>query len=283
MSREYQLAELATQEFRDMFTHKPTQVDQRLIGSFIKVTGVSGDGYTWPIAGNVDMDEKTGQPFAHLPSQNLPYEKITTTFKDYILKIPSDKIFTGERTNVSEVAILAKKHKESIARRQDQIIIDALNAKSTTNVIPNNSKNMTVAKFTEILQIAKENEWNEGGWHLAIGASQLKSILNLKEFQNSNYSDIKVLQKGKVEEKLNFKIHVFGKLSTGGLPKTGNIRTCFAWKDEGVGMVYRQTPDIRVFPLNPDLYMQSVSNFSAGADVLLSDYLIKIECDESVL
>lgn len=278
----YELNELAVQMFRNEWSNQYTQSIHKLDGAYIKVMGVVGDAYKWPIAGNSDMIQRSGQPFSHIPAQYLPYERVTTTFTPYQHKIPTDKTFTQAEVNVNELSILSKKHQQAIFRRQDQFIIDALNASTTTNVIVDGGTNMDLEKLLSVLEYAVVNNWTEDGtWHIAIHASQLKSLLQVTEVTSSDYATVKALVNGQINQYLGFTFHRFGNLSTGGLPKTGDIRTCFAWKTDAVGMAYNVSPEVHVFPINDDLYINTVSELSAGANAILNEGIIKINCDET--
>lgn len=282
MALNYELNTIAVQQFHDILINKLQQEKHKLEGTYQLVTGVVGDAYKWPFADLVDMKQRSGGPLSHIPNTNVDYSRVTTTFEEWDLKLASDKIFTQPETNINELNSFAGQHMRAIKRRQDQFIIDALNASTTTNVISDNSTNLPVTKLTEAVEMAVDNNWPEDStWHIAIHASQLRSMLDQEKVTSSDYNTIKALVRGEVDSFCGFKFHKFGQLSTGGLPKTGDVRTCFAWFGDALGFVYSVNPETKVFPLNDDLFVPTVSYMKAGANTLLQEGVIKIECDET--
>ncbi len=282
MATNYELQTLAIQAFRNEFSHQYTQKTHKLANTYMLMMGVVGDAYKWPVAGNVDMVQRSGQAFSHIQAQYLDYERPITTFTKYVNKIPTDNIFTQSEVNVNELGILSTKHREAIFRRQDQFIIDALNASTTTNTVPVGTTNMDLDKLLQAQQLAIENNWSsDQKWHIAIHASQLRSLLKVNQVTSSDFATVKALVNGEINTYLGFNFHVFGTLSTGGLPKTGANRTCFAWKEDAIGMVYNISPNVHIFPLNDDLFVNTVSELSAGASAILNEGIIKIVCDET--
>jgi len=281
-AQKYELNAVAVQQFHDMFINKLQQKNHKLAGTTQIVNGVVGDAYKWPFAASVDMHERIGGPLSKIENTNVDYSRVTTTFDEWVLKLSTDKIFTQSEVNANELNNFVKQHQTAIHRRQDQFIIDGLAASSTTNTIADGGTNLTVAKLREAKKITVEENWPEDvTYHIAIGASQLDSLLSQTEVTSSDYNTVKALVRGDIDTFLGFKFHLFGKLSTGGLPKTGDIRKVFAWFGDAVGLVYSVMPRAQVFPLNDDLYVPTTSYMKAGCSTLLPEGVIEIDCDET--
>jgi hypothetical protein len=283
MATAYELNDVAVQMFHDRWINLLTQRQHKLANTYQLVTGAVGDGYKWPRAGNVDMNERTGNAFQHIPASFLDYTQLTTTFTPYQLKLPSDTTFTQKEVNVSEISNFAEKHQQAIMRRQDQLILDALFNSSTTNIIAAGSAQLTVQKIAEAGAFARIENWDENdGWHIAIHANEWQYLVRQTQVASSDYNDMKPLTTGMIDTYLGFKFHVFGELSTGGLNLTSTTRTCFAWNAKKVGLVYNLSPEVHVFPMVSDMYVDTVSVMQVGSQILEDAGVIKILVDESV-
>lgn len=281
-AQHYELNAVAIQQFHDMFINKLQQKEHKLANTYQLITGVVGDAYKWPTAGVVDMHTRLGGPLSKIENTNVPYDRVTTTFQEWVLKLSTDKIFTQSEVNANELNNFVQQHQMAIHRRQDQFIIDALVASGTSNVIVDNGTNLTLAKLREAKKLAVKNNWPTGvTYNIAIYADQLESLLGEERVTSSDYAAVKALVRGEIDTFMGFKFHLFGDMTTGGLPVTGNIRKNFAWYNDAVGFVYSVMPQAKVFPLNDDLYVPTTSYMKAGADVLLPEGVIEIHCDET--
>src|SRR5688572_22798125 len=101
MATSYELNNVAVQMFRNQWINEYAQRQHKLAGTYELVTGIVGDAYKWPVSGNVDMLQRSGGPFSHIPASYLDYTQLTTTFTPYQLKLPTDKTFTQPEVNVS--------------------------------------------------------------------------------------------------------------------------------------------------------------------------------------
>lgn len=280
-AEQYELNVVAIEQFHDLFITDLQQRQHKLAGTTLLRTGIVGKSYQWPLADSVDMRERTGGPLSNIPNTNVDYGTVITVFKEWDLKLSTD-IFTQAEVNVSELASFSKQHADAQRRRQDQMILDALDASTTSLVIDADSTNMTFKKLKHAAKLARKNNWPEGTWHVAMHASQWDSLLDETKVTSSDYNTQRVLNEGSISGYLGFTFHIFGDLTTGGLPLDGNdIRTCFAWHENYVGAVYSINPTVRIFPMNEDLVVPTTSWFKGGADVLRQDAVIKIKCDES--
>ena len=277
----WSLSNVATQQFSDDFINKLTQTKPKLMGSVRTVRGVRGDSYVWKVAGNTEMIPR-GAFQSKIPASDIDYSKVTTTFDNWVLKLPTD-IFEQAEVNADERSNLAGKHAQAIAHRQDQIIIDSLDASTTALVIAAGGTNFTLDKLREANRFAQKNNWPEMGRHLAIHANNLYALLNEERVTNSDYAAVKALVNGEINSFLGFTFHVFGDLETGGLPLSTNTRTCFAWVADGAGYAESLAPEVTVDYDRPNRTYESVSSFRAGGSPLLPECVIKINCDETGL
>jgi hypothetical protein len=276
------LNNVAVQQFSDDFINQLSHTKAQLDGTVRTVRGVVGDAYKWKLAGNTDMESR-GAFQSIIPASDIDYQPVTTTMGNWVLKLPTD-IFEQAEVNADERSNLAVKHAGAIARRKDQIIINALDDSTTSLVIAAGGTNLTVDKLRSANRMATQNNWQETNeqWHIAVHANNFYSLLG-EEKATSDYYNIKALIEGKISTFLGFTFHVFGDMSTGGLPKTGNTRTCFAWIQDGAGYVESLAPEVTVDYDRPNRTYLSVSSFRAGGSPLLTNAVIQINCDESAV
>lgn len=274
------LSTVSVQQFRDTFTNKYEGV-RKLQGTVQEIHGITGDAYKWPILGDADMQLR-GAYSSLISATILDHTRVVTTFTEYALNLPVDK---GEQqlVNADERSQLAKKHANAMGRREDQWVMDAMDiaAVAADNDIANGGTNMTMAKLLQIKFRFDVKDVPADQRVVLMYPSQFKSLLALEKVTSTDYSTVRALNNGEINTFLGMTFLSIGDRSIGGLPKTGDIRTCFAWQHDAVGLVYNGEPEIDVEWSAERHSWISVSTLSAGASVVLPEGLVKIDCDET--
>lgn len=272
------LTNVAVQQFRDQFILEYAAARQ-LSGTSMEVRGVVGDAYKWPEIGSAPMIPR-GAAQSLIPASDVDHTQVTTTFSDYVLNLPTD-IFQQAAVNANERASLARRHAESAGRREDQFLINALDASSGT-LVPDGGTNLTVAKLRSAAAILNRNNVPFMNRFICIHANNLESLLGETETTSSDFNTVKALVQGEINTFLGFKFITIGnRPDEGGLPLAGAIRTCFAWHMNSAGMAWRLNPMVNVEWSVERQSWLSVSRLSAGASALLNPGIVKIDCDES--
>ncbi len=272
------LRDVAIQQFRDQFLLLYA-AGRQINNTTMEVRNAIGDAYKWPEMGSAPMILR-GASQSIIPASDVSHPRVTTTFENFVLNLPTD-IFDQAEVNADERSMLAIRHVEASGRREDQFIIDALDASAGT-VIPDGGANLTVEKLREAaFELNKENVPSTDRTIL-IHASQLESLLKETEVTSSDFNSIKALVQGELSTFLGFKFITIGNRDDeGGLPKTGDIRTVFAYHKRSMGMVWSLNPLINVTFENLLQSWVSISRLRAGASALLNEGIVKIECDET--
>lgn len=280
------LTNVAIQQFEDAFTLEYQGRRTLATGNTVLVRrGVIGDAYKWPVMGEAVM-ELRGAPQSIIPASDVSHVQITTTFEDRILNTPTD-IFQQAQVNASERQALAFDHAAAVGRREDQIIIDALAASGTTNTIADGGTNMTVDKLRETAEFLNTQNVDPMNRFIALHASQLSSLLSETETTSSDFNTVKALVQGEIDTFLGFKFFILGDRTEGGLPKVGDIRTCFAWQMRSMGMAFAGFEGGQANPsvtIDWDPLRQSwltISKLRAGSSALLPPGIVDIDCDET--
>ena len=280
------LSNVAIQAFDDEFT-AVHQIMQKLSGTTRERHGIIGESFQWPIIGTTEMQPR-GAAQSLVPASDVSHEPKVVSLKPYVLNLPTD-IFQQAEVNADERSELIKIHALAAGRRQDQFRIDALNASATTNIVPVGyvesgavtPSNLTVAKLRRAKFFMDQANVPAGQRFLAIGASQLASLLRDPEVTNMDFNT-RALVSGTVDSYLGFKVFTFGDSGTGGLPKTGNDRTCFAWDMMSMGMAWSIDPTTNIdWSVERQTWL-TVSRLQANALALLDTGIVKIVCDETL-
>jgi len=275
------LSNVAIQQFHDTFINK-YQASALLGNTTQTVMGARGDAYKFPIQGSTVMD-KRGAYQSMVPASDLDYEQKIVTYEDYVNSIMVD-IFQAKELEIDALARLGRVHALAAQRTEDQMVIDAL-ANATLpadNVIQEpGGTNLTVEKLLEATAILDANNVDPDNRFLAISASQKQSLLNQDKTTSSLFVTDKNLEDGQLMSFLGFKIFTIGNREEGGLPKSGNIRSCFAWQMESVGRVYSMTPTTEIDWVPVYQSWATISRMRLGATALLEKGIVEIKCDES--
>lgn len=278
------LTNVAIQQFEDQFIIE--YQGRKTLEETVQIRrAVIGDAYKWPRIGPAIM-ELRGAPQSIIPASDVTHTQITTTFEDRILNTPTD-IFQQAQVNASERQALAFDHSMAVGRRIDQIVINALAASGTTNTVPVGTTNLTVDKLREASFLLNEDNVDQTMRFIAIHPSQLKSLLAESETTSSDFNTIRALVQGEIDSFMGFKFFLIPNRAEGGLPKTGDDRTCFAWQMRSMGMAFagfeggQANPSVTV---DWDPLRQSwltISKLRAGASALQPDGIVDIVCDET--
>ena len=218
---------------------------------------------------------------------NVTYSQVTATMSDYNAAEYSD-IFHQAKVNFDERRELVEVVSKAVARRQDQLIIDALNGSSTSltvakTVVTSGSaaaSNLNVGKMIEAKKLLDANNVPSEDRCLVIHANNVAGLLG-DERAISNDFAVKALLNGEVTAMLGFRIIVVGDRSEGGLPLSTNDRTVFAFHKSAMGMAEGMgiKTEINYVPEKTSFLVNSM--FSAGAVAIDDEGIVKITCDES--
>lgn len=172
----------------------------------------------------------------------------------------------------------------AIGRRSDQIMINALDASNTANVITDGGANMSYDKLRAMINYFESNAIPPSERFLAMTGANLQALLADDQMISNRYTDNYAVVRGTLNESnvMGCNIRIIPNMPEGGLPKTGNIRSCFAWHKQALGMAVGQ--DMRVEINYLPQYTSWLVNgmFFAGASAIDDLGIIEIQCDESV-
>jgi len=256
------------------------QAESMLRGTMRTRTGVAGNTVKFPTIGKGVATLRV--PQTDVTPLNVTYGQVTATMEDYIAAEYSD-IFQQSHINFDERSELVQVVSKSIARRMDQIMIDALNAATGTSTVATTiggaGTNMNIEKLRATAKAMNEKNVPADGRHLLMHASQLDALLGETEVTSSDFASVKALVQGEIDTFMGFKILTMGDRDEGGIPKP-STRTCFAWHKDSMGYAesMSQKTEVNYVPQKTSFLVASM--FSAGSVAIDAEGIVKISCTE---
>lgn len=245
-------------------------------------TGVEGSTHKFPKIGKGVAQVRV--PQTDVTPMNVDYSQATVTLSDYIAAEYSD-IFNQAKINFDERSELVQVVSKSIGRRADQLIIDALDAASTSLTVASSiggaNTNLNLDKLLEAKKLMDANNVPAEGRHMLIHANNLSALLGETEVTSADFNSVRALVAGEVNTFLGFNFHVIGDRDEGGLTLTSGDRQCFAWHQSSVGMAEGMgiRTEINYIPEKTSHLVASM--FSAGAVGIDAEGIVEITCDEN--
>lgn len=269
--------------FVDLFDSEVKQAYQAesvLRGTMRSRSGVAGNTVKFPTIGKGVATLRV--PQTDVTPLNVTYGQVTATMEDYIAAEYSD-IFQQSHINFDERSELVQVVSKSIARRMDQIMIDALNAATGTSTVATTvggaGTNMNIEKLRATAKAMNEKNVPSESRHLLMHASQLDAMLGETEITSQDFAAVKALVQGEVNTFMGFNILTMGDRDEGGIPKP-STRTCFAWHTDSMGYAESMAQKTEVNYVAEKTSFLVSSMFSAGSVAIDGDGIVKISCTE---
>lgn len=245
-------------------------------------TGVEAATHKFPKIGKGVATVRV--PQTDVTPLNVTYAQVTCTLSDYIAAEYSD-IFNQAKINFDERQELVQVVSKSIARRQDQMIIDALTNSSTgltvassvggANTNLNLDKLLSAKKQLDAYNVPPTDRF------VVIHANNLASLLDETEVKSSDFNTVKALVAGQLDTYLGFKFITIGDRSEGGLPLSSGDRKVYAFHKQAVGMAEGMGLTTRIDYIAEKTSYLVASMFSAGAVAIDAEGIVEITCDEN--
>jgi len=278
--------------FVTIFDNEVKQAYQasRALAGLVREKSVEGDTVKFNKLGKGVASVRT--PQADVSPMNLTYSLATATMTDYIAAEYSD-IFDQSHVGFNDRQELVQAVGNAIGRRMDQVVIDALDAAtpvSVANTIANDgttgsASDLNVGKLREAKRVLDANNVPANDRVCLIHANNLSALIGNTEVQSSDFSNVKALVDGSINQFLGMRIVVIGDRDEGGLTIDGSSdRSCYAFHKSalGLGMSMGQKSEVNYIPEKVSYLVASM--FGAGA-VAIDDGtaggIVKITCREA--
>ena len=255
----------------------------KLVPAVRQRRGVEGSTVKFPKVGKGVATVRV--PQTDVTPLNVGFSSVTLTLADYNAAEYSD-IFSQAKVNFDERQELVQVVAGAMGRRQDQMILDALAASSTSLTVSNDiggsDSNMNITKLREAKRLLDKNNVPPDGRNIIIHANGLANLLSETSVTSSDFNSVKALVQGELNTYLGFTFHVLGDRSEGGLAIDGSLdRSCFAFHKDAVGYgegIAMRT-EINYIAEKTSWLVNEV--FSAGAVAIDDEGIVKITCRET--
>lgn len=252
-------------------------------------TGVVGESYKFTRMGKGLANQKATQ--ADVTPMDISHARQTATMANWNAPEYTD-IFDQAEVNFDERQELAQTIARSIARREDQIIIDALAAVSfaaTNDQDPDTgrildisgTRNFDVGVVREAAQHLNEIEAENSGRHIAVQAGALTEMLEDSEVTSSDFVSVKALINGELNTWMGFTWHVIGVRAEGGLPGVTTDEIAFAWHAPAIGLAIGIDMKTSIDWVAQKTSWLANGMFKAGAVAREPQGIIKIQYNET--
>ncbi len=249
-----------------------------LVGAVRQRRGVEGSSVKFPKVGKGVATARVTQ--TDVTPMNVGFSNVTCTLQDWNAAEYSD-IFSQAKVNFDERSELSQVVGAAIGRRQDQLILDALSAATSTGTVANSiggsNTNMNISKLREAAKILNAKNVPSDGRHIIIHANSLASMLEQTSVTSSDFNSVKALVQGEISTFMGFQFHILGDRTEGGLPIDGSSdRTLYAFHSQAIGYAEGIAPktEINYIPEKTSWLVNAL--FSAGSVAIDSEGIVKI-------
>ena len=277
------MAQNVTTAFVTLFESEVKQAYQSesiLRGTMRTRTGVQGNTVKFPKIGKGVATPRINQ--TDVTPLNVTYSQVTANMSDFIAAEYSD-IFHQTHINFDERRELVEVVSKAIARRMDQICIDALDAAASPSTVATgiggSTSNMNIEKLRATAKAMNQKNVPSEGRYLLMHASQLDALLGETEITSQDFASVKALVRGEVNQFMGFNVLTMGDRDEGGIPKP-STRTCFAWHKDSLGYAESMAQKTEVNYIAEKTSFLVSSMFSAGAVAIDDEGIVKISCTE---
>jgi hypothetical protein len=274
------ISDLAVAEFdRDV---KQEYAANPGLRSSVKVrAGITGTTVRFQKSAQGQATKKVMQ--ADVVPMNIDYSHVTATMEDWNAPEYTD-IFDAPKVNFDEKSELVSLSSQAVSRREDQIIIDALEAGATQLTVAagiGGTQLMNTAKFRDAKRQMDYYNVPGTGREFLMSSEALFDMLGDDDADTFDKNAVKALVEGQLTKWLGFSIKNLGFMSEGGLPKSGDTRSAFAYHNSslgyGIGMNMRS--EINYIAQKTSWLVNTM--FSAGAVAIDAYGMVTIYHDEA--
>lgn len=165
---------------------------------------------------------------------NTSYAEATATLADWHAADYTD-VFDQQKNSIGERQIVANNVGLAVARREDQIIIDALDAANGSPTIAAGGTGLNYAKLLAAQRYMNARAVPRGQRKLVISARGQEDLLGDNRFLSSDFVGKRAVETGELPNILGFDIVVLDDRDEGGLPLVSTTRTSFAYDAQAIG------------------------------------------------
>jgi len=242
-------------------------------------TGVIGATHRFPKAGSgVATQHNRGNDVV---AMNAGRSKVTVTLEDWDAFDYEDTLDLN-KLNFDDKKIIAENTVKAIGRREDQLILDALDAGSTTTV-GGAGLGMSMTLLLAAQQTLDENNVPDEDRTIVYSSQQKSQLLATTQVTSSDYNSVKALVHGEIDTFLGFTFKMIGNRDEGGLPRPSGVeRDGYAFHKAAVGLAIGHDMQTMVDWVPVKTAWQIGAVYSAGAGVIDVNGVVTIHTDDVI-
>ena len=249
-------------------------------------TGVVGDTVKFPKVGKGQASVRT--PATDVVPINASFSQVSCSLTDFVAAEYSD-VFNQAKVNFDERQELAQVVGNAIGRREDQIIIDALNAASAGSTVAKTvvtsgsaaASNLNVGKIIAAKKALDAKNVPPTDRHFVILANNLAGLLGDERAISSDFQTLQALVQGNINTMMGFQFHIVGDRDEGGLPLSSSDRTGFAFHRSAIGVAVGIAPKTEVNYIPEKTSFLVTAMLSMGSVAIDVDGIVDVVMDES--
>jgi len=265
--------------------HQAYQASAVLRGAARMRTGVIGDAVKFPKVGKGQASIRV--PQSDVVPINASFSSVSVSLADYVASEQSD-IFNQQKVNFDERRELAQVVGNAIGRREDQILIDALQAASAGTTVAKNvvtsgsaaNSNLNVGKIIAAKKGLDAANVPMTDRHFVIHANNLAGLMSDERAISSDFQTLQALVQGSINQMMGFTFHVVGDRDEGGLPLASSDRTCFAFHRSALGCAVGIAPKTEINYIPEKTSFLVTSMLSMGAAAIDVTGIVDVVCAE---
>ena len=270
------LSSVASKEF-DSDVKQAYQTMGLLKSCVTNRAGVVGDTYNFRRMGKGLANQKSTADL--VTPMDVDHELIPCALTNWNAPEYTD-IFDQATVNFDEKRELAYTIAGAIGRRDDQLIIDAMEASTPTIPTIGGTGSMDVAKLAAAASALTDQGVPTSDRYIAISASALEQILNDSTITNQDYNTVRLLMAGTINTFMGFEFKIIESRVEGGLALNGSVRSCWAWHRASIGRAQGMDVSTKVDWVPERTSWLCNGMLKSGAVVRDNDGLCKIEIEE---
>lgn len=258
------------------------QAKAQLVGAVRQRRGVEGSTVKFPKVGKGIATPRI--PQSDVSPMNVSFSNVTCTLQDWNAAEYSD-IFSQAKVNFDERNELVQVVAAAIGRRQDQLILDALAASSTSLSVTEDeggtNTGLNVAKLRAAKKLLDKNNVPMDNRHIIIHANSLASLLGETSVTSADFNTVRALVSGELNTFLGFTFHTIGDRAEGGLPIASSERKLWAFHRDAIGYAEGIAPrtEINYIPEKTSWLVNAV--FSAGAIAIDAEGIVEVQTTDA--
>ncbi len=227
------LSSVAVTEFDSMVKHA-YQGSSLLRPAVTVRNNVVGDTYKFRNMGKGLANQKSTSDL--VTPMDVSHSFATATLSNWNAPEYTD-MFDAAEVNFDEKQELASTIAQSLGRRCDQLVIDAMDAETTyAATVAEGGTNLTTAKVIDAQVALRRQGVPNSELFAAVNAGGLDGLLNQEEVTSSDYANVKALVNGDVDTFGGFKFIVVEDRDEGGLTVASDIVDSYFFHRSAVGL-----------------------------------------------